>query len=54
MLCKKHVPLCLMCIGGCLSYSLALYLTLAIITVMRITTPILPDTMEHNGYYILH
>ncbi len=54
MLRKKHVPLSLMCIGGCLSYSVALYLILAIITVMRITTPMLPDTMEHKGHFILH
>ena len=53
MLCKKHIPLCLMCIGGCLSYSVALYLTLAIITLFQVTTPMLPDTMQNNGHFIL-
>lgn len=52
MLCKKHVPLCLMCIGGCLSYTIVLYSTLAVITILRIATPILPDSMQKNGHFV--
>lgn len=38
MLAKKHFPLCLMCIGGCLSYTLILYVALVVITSFQIST----------------
>ncbi len=53
MLCKKHVPLCLMCVGGCLSYSAVLYVTLVVITMLRVSTPELSDTIQNNGHFVL-
>ncbi len=38
MLAKKLFPLCWMCIGGCLSYTVILYVALAVITSVQVST----------------
>lgn len=54
MMLKQHFSICWRCILGYFSYAVILYITLGVITLIRISEPTLPATMEHGGYFVYH